>query len=206
MKKLVGMIALCGCVQAFLLAGSTTSLVKESGLRWSEKRDEIVLSSLKTGTIMDNFKASQMAKYDIDHPFFQPGDALVVDVEITEGSTTRIQKFAGVCIAKKGSGTTQTFTVRKMSAGIGVERTFPLYSPLVKGIAVTRRGSVRRSKLYYLRELTGKSARIKEKVRGLNLVERLESERLVNAEAKKKAQAEAAAAAAAEGEQSQEEA
>merc|ERR1719424_2640849 len=84
----------------------------------------------------------------------------------------RLQPLAGVVIKRSGGGVTQTFTVRKMSSGIGVERTFPLYSPTVKGISVIRRGSVRRSKLYYLRGLTGKSARIKEKVRGLNYIMR----------------------------------
>ncbi|EGB08660.1 hypothetical protein AURANDRAFT_17219, partial [Aureococcus anophagefferens] len=99
---------------------------------------------------------------DTDRPIFSSGDTVNVACEITEGNTKRIQNFAGVVIKRSGGGVTQTFTVRKMSSGIGVERTFPLYSPTVKGISVIRRGSVRRSKLYYLRGLTGKSARIKE--------------------------------------------
>ena len=132
-------------------------------------------SGIKTGTIMAEFEARQLAAMDRDEPPpFSAGDTVNVACEITEGTTKRIQNYAGVVIKRSGAGLTQTFTVRKMSSGIGVERTFPVYAPSVTKIEVLRRGSVRRSKLYYLRQLTGKSARIKEKVRGLKYVQRQE--------------------------------
>lgn len=99
-------------------------------------------------------------------PDFSAGDTLVVQVRITEGSRTRLQAFEGVCIARSGKGLAESFTVRKISYGEGVERVFPLYSPLVEEIEVKRRGKVRRAKLYYLRERRGKSARISERVTG----------------------------------------
>eukprot|EP00629_Pelagomonadales_sp_RCC1024_P012533 CAMPEP_0119287068 /NCGR_PEP_ID=MMETSP1329-20130426/34940_1 /TAXON_ID=114041 /ORGANISM="Genus nov. species nov., Strain RCC1024" /LENGTH=186 /DNA_ID=CAMNT_0007287821 /DNA_START=178 /DNA_END=734 /DNA_ORIENTATION=- len=146
------------------------------------------------GTILDDFKASQLKTLDTDRPVFSAGDQVVVACEITEGNTKRIQNYQGLVIKRSGGGLTQTFTVRKMSSGVGVERTFPLYSPTVKSIKVVKRGSVRRSKLYYLRELTGKSARIKEKVRGLNYVLKLE-EQAAAAKAEEARLAEEAAAA-----------
>lgn len=97
-----------------------------------------------------------------DHPNFKSGDTLKVHVRIIEGDKERIQIFQGVVIGRRGSGTGETFTVRKISSGIGVERVFPFYSPNIAKIELIRSGQVRRSKLYYLRELTGKSARIKE--------------------------------------------
>lgn len=101
-------------------------------------------------------------------PEFAPGDTLRVQVRVKEGSRERLQAFEGVCIARKGGGINANFTVRKISYGEGVERVFPLYSPLVEEIEVVRRGRVRRAKLYYLRTRRGKSARIAEKktVRG----------------------------------------
>ena len=99
-------------------------------------------------------------------PDFSAGDTLVVQVRITEGTRTRLQAFEGVCIARSGAGLNESFTVRKISYGEGVERVFPLYSPLVEQIEVKRRGRVRRAKLYYLRERRGKSARIKERTTG----------------------------------------
>ena len=99
-------------------------------------------------------------------PDFSAGDTLVVQVRITEGSRTRLQAFEGVCIARSGKGLAESFTVRKISYGEGVERVFPLFSPLVEEIEVKRRGKVRRAKLYYLRERRGKSARISERVTG----------------------------------------
>ena len=133
-------------------------------------------SGIKTGTIMAEFEARQLAAMDRDEPPpFSAGDTVNVACEITEGTTKRIQNYAGVVIKRSGAGLTQTFTVRKMSSGIGVERTFPVYAPSVTKIEVLRRGSVRRSKLYYLRQLTGKSARIKEKIRGLSYVQRQEA-------------------------------
>ncbi|RKQ70951.1 LSU ribosomal protein L19P [Litorimonas taeanensis] len=99
-------------------------------------------------------------------PDFSAGDTLVVQVRITEGTRTRLQAFEGVCIARSGAGIDESFTVRKISYGEGVERVFPLYSPLVEEIEVKRRGRVRRAKLYFLRERRGKSARIKERTTG----------------------------------------
>ena len=97
-------------------------------------------------------------------PVFQPGDTLRVNVKIKEGERERVQAFEGVCIARDGGGINETFTVRKISFGEGVERRFPILSPNVDSIEVKRRGVVRRAKLYYLRERSGKSARIKEKL------------------------------------------
>ena len=97
-------------------------------------------------------------------PEFAPGDTLRVNVKIIEGANERLQAFEGVCIARKNRGLNSSFTVRKISHGEGVERVFPLYSPRVGSIEVVRRGEVRRAKLYYLRGLTGKAARITEKM------------------------------------------
>jgi len=96
-------------------------------------------------------------------PDFAPGDTLIVNVKVVEGERTRLQAYEGVCIARSGGGINESFTVRKISYGEGVERVFPLYSPLVDSIKVVRRGKVRRAKLYYLRGLRGKKARITEK-------------------------------------------
>ncbi|HEU5048054.1 MAG TPA: 50S ribosomal protein L19 [Rickettsiales bacterium] len=98
-------------------------------------------------------------------PEFGAGDTVCVNVKIVEGDNERIQAFEGVCIARKNAGLNSSFTVRKISHGEGVERIFPLYSPRIDSIALVRRGDVRRAKLYYLRGLTGKAARIKEKKR-----------------------------------------
>ncbi|PTI67076.1 50S ribosomal protein L19 [Staphylococcus succinus] len=97
-----------------------------------------------------------------DIPSFRPGDTLRVHVRIIEGTRERIQVFEGVVIKRRGGGISETFTVRKVSSGVGVERTFPLHTPKIETIEVKRRGKVRRAKLYYLRELRGKAARIKE--------------------------------------------
>ena len=96
---------------------------------------------------------------------FHPGDTVRVNVKVREGARERIQAFEGVCIAKRSRGLSSTFTVRKISFGEGVERTFPLYGPVIDSIKVIRSGKVRRAKLYYLRDRTGKSARIAEKIR-----------------------------------------
>ncbi|HEY7863577.1 MAG TPA: 50S ribosomal protein L19 [Thermoanaerobaculia bacterium] len=96
-------------------------------------------------------------------PSFAPGDAVRVHVKVREGEKERIQVFAGVVIARRGGGARETFTVRKISSGIGVERVFPLHSPIIDKIELERRGKVRRAKLYYLRERKGKAARIDEK-------------------------------------------
>ena len=98
-----------------------------------------------------------------DIPEFRPGDSVKVHVKVVEGNRSRIQVFAGVVIARTGSGIGESFTVRKVSFGTGVERTFPLHSPIIEKIEVERRGDVRRAKLYYLRGLRGKAAKIKEK-------------------------------------------
>lgn len=97
-----------------------------------------------------------------DLPNFRPGDTLKVYVKVVEGSRERIQLFEGVVIKRRGGGISETFTVRKISYGVGVERTFPIHSPKIDKIEVARRGKVRRAKLYYLRGLRGKAARIKE--------------------------------------------
>jgi large subunit ribosomal protein L19 len=98
-----------------------------------------------------------------DIPPFRPGDTLRVNVRVKEGEKERLQAFEGVCIARRGSGVSETFTVRKVSNGVGVERIFPVHSPMIGDIAVVRRGQVRRAKLYYLRELSGKATRIRAK-------------------------------------------
>ncbi len=98
-----------------------------------------------------------------DIPDFRPGDTVKVNVRVVEGTRSRIQVFEGVVIARKGGGLRETFTVRKISFGVGVERTFPLHTPVIESIEVARRGKVRRAKLYYLRDRVGKAARIKEK-------------------------------------------
>ena len=95
-------------------------------------------------------------------PDFEPGDTVIVNVKVVEGERTRVQAYEGVCIGRSGGGLNESFTVRKISYGEGVERVFPLYSPMIDSIKLTRRGKVRRAKLYYLRGLRGKSARIAE--------------------------------------------
>lgn len=112
---------------------------------------------------MDMLQAVTAEQLRKDTPLFGPGDTLRVNVRVREGEKERIQVFEGVCIARKNGGISETFTVRKVSSGIGVERVFPLHSPSVDSIVVVRRGQVRRAKLYYLRARKGKSARIREK-------------------------------------------
>lgn len=152
-------------------------------------------------------------------PDFSPGDTLTVNVRIKEGQRERIQRFEGVCIARSGQGLNESFTVRKISFGEGVERVFPVVSPMLESIAVKRKGKVRRAKLYYLRDRRGKSARIAERTtgRGIETVEIAVSkterkrQRAADKEARKlkaaeereaaaKAKAEAEAAAKAEAE------
>ena len=98
-----------------------------------------------------------------DIPEFRPGDSVKVHVKVVEGSRTRVQVFSGIVISRTGGGVQESFTVRKLSFGTGVERTFPLHSPIIDKIEVDRNGAVRRAKLYYLRDLRGKKARIKER-------------------------------------------
>ncbi len=113
------------------------------------------------GNIIQELEAEQMGK---EIPDFSPGDTVVVSVKVKEGERERIQAFEGVVIAKRNRGLNSSFTVRKISHGEGVERVFQTYSPVVEGVQLKRRGDVRRAKLYYLRGLTGKAARIKEKI------------------------------------------
>ncbi|MBB6010991.1 large subunit ribosomal protein L19 [Aquamicrobium lusatiense] len=175
--------------------------------------------------IIRQLEAEQAAKIEEKRklPEFQPGDTVRVNVRITEGSRTRVQAYEGVVIARSGSGLHENFTVRKISYGEGVERVFPIYSPMVESVDVVRRGKVRRAKLYYLRDRRGKSARISEntgvRARKLNDAERealnaekarIEAEKVAAAqalaaekaaqEAAEKASAEAAAAEAASAE------
>jgi large subunit ribosomal protein L19 len=113
--------------------------------------------------LIKELEQEQMTKLGKTIPPFEPGDTVLVNVKVVEGERSRIQAYEGVCIGRSGSGLNENFTVRKISYGEGVERVFPLYSPLVDSIKVVRRGKVRRAKLYYLRGLRGKSARIVEK-------------------------------------------
>jgi large subunit ribosomal protein L19 len=115
--------------------------------------------------VLKEIEAEQVAKLAAgkEIPDFQPGDTLVVNVKIVEGERTRVQAYEGVCIGRAGGGINENFTVRKISYGEGVERVFPLYAPMIDSITVVRRGKVRRAKLYYLRNLRGKSARIVER-------------------------------------------
>ena len=115
--------------------------------------------------IIRQLEAEQAAKIESKRklPEFQPGDTVRVQVRVTEGTRTRVQAYEGVCIARSGAGFQENFTVRKISYGEGVERVFPVFSPLVEGVEIVRRGKVRRAKLYYLRDRRGKSARIAER-------------------------------------------
>ena len=118
--------------------------------------------------IIETIEAEQAAKLGASRkiPNFAPGDTVVVNVKVSEGERTRIQAYEGVCIARSGRGLQENFTVRKISYGEGVERVFPVYSPMIESVKVLRRGKVRRAKLYYLRDRRGKSARIVERVEG----------------------------------------
>jgi large subunit ribosomal protein L19 len=163
--------------------------------------------------IIQQLEQEQRAKIDAKRTFpeFSPGDTVRVQVRVTEGKRTRLQAYEGVCIARSGAGLSENFTVRKISYGEGVERVFPMYSPLVEAVEIVRRGKVRRAKLYYMRNLRGKKARITEntgvRAKRLNDLERqamldqkaaLEAEKVAAAEAlaAEKAAADAAAAEA----------
>jgi large subunit ribosomal protein L19 len=112
---------------------------------------------------MNTLDVLDAASLRADIPEFRPGDTVKVHVRVIEGNRSRIQVFQGVVIRRQGGGIRETFTVRKVSFGVGVERTFPVHTPVVEKIEVVTRGDVRRAKLYYLRELRGKAAKIKEK-------------------------------------------
>jgi large subunit ribosomal protein L19 len=116
---------------------------------------------MNTNKLISELNAEQMDK---DLPEFGPGDTVVVQVKVKEGTRERLQAFEGIVLAKRNRGLNSAFTVRKISHGIGVERTFQTYSKLIDSVSVRRRGDVRQAKLYYLRELSGKAARIKEKL------------------------------------------
>jgi large subunit ribosomal protein L19 len=118
--------------------------------------------------IIEQLEQEEIARLGKTLPDFAPGDTIVVQVKVKEGNRERLQAYEGVVIAKRNRGLNSAFTVRKISAGEGVERTFQTYSPLVASVEVKRRGDVRRAKLYYLRERSGKSARIKEKLPARN--------------------------------------
>ena len=115
--------------------------------------------------IIQTIEAEQAARLGARHkiPEFAPGDTVIVNVKVIEGDKTRVQAYEGVCIARNGFGLNESFTVRKISYGEGVERVFPVHAPVIDSIKVIRRGKVRRAKLYYLRDRRGKSARIAER-------------------------------------------
>jgi large subunit ribosomal protein L19 len=113
--------------------------------------------------IIEALEKEQIAKLGKTIPPFQPGDTVIVNVKVVEGERKRVQAYEGVCIARSGGGIQESFTVRKISYGEGVERVFPVHSPMIDSIKVVRTGKVRRAKLYYLRDRRGKSARIAER-------------------------------------------
>jgi large subunit ribosomal protein L19 len=113
--------------------------------------------------IIETLEQEQIARLAKDIPEFAPGDTVIVNVKVKEGERSRVQAYEGVCIARSGGGLNESFTVRKISYGEGVERVFPVHSPNIDSIKVVRRGKVRRAKLYYLRDRRGKSARIAER-------------------------------------------
>jgi large subunit ribosomal protein L19 len=115
------------------------------------------------GDLMHTLDSLDAASLRTDVPDFRPGDTLKVHVRVIEGNKSRVQIFQGVVIRRSGGGVRETFTVRKVSYGVGVERTFPVHSPVIEQIDVVTRGAVRRAKLYYLRDLRGKAAKIKER-------------------------------------------
>ncbi len=165
-------------------------------------------------TLIDQIEAEEIARVMDGKtiPDFSPGDTVAVNVRIKEGERERVQRYEGVCIARSGGGINESFTVRKISFGEGVERVFPLVSPMIESIEVKRRGRVRRAKLYYLRDRRGKSARISERTAGRGIeqktvtisktertrrkkAEKLANRELAAAERAAKAQAEAEAKA-----------
>jgi len=114
--------------------------------------------------LIEQLEVEEIKRLNKNIPDFSPGDTVIVNVKVVEGERSRIQAYEGVVIAKRNRGFNSAFTVRKISSGEGVERTFQTYSPLINDIEIKRRGDVRRAKLYYLRDRSGKSARIKEKL------------------------------------------
>ncbi len=118
----------------------------------------------ETMNLIQTLEQEEISRLNKEIPAFAPGDTVIVSVNVNEGTRKRVQAYEGVVIARRNRGLNSSFIVRKISNGEGVERTFPLYSPLIAKIEVKRRGDVRRAKLYYLRQRSGKSARIKEKL------------------------------------------
>ena len=151
---------------------------------------------LEAMNIIQQLEAEQAAEIEAKRklPEFESGDTVRVLVRVTEGTRTRVQAYEGVCIGRSGAGLNENFTVRKISYGEGVERVFPIYSPLVEGVEVVRRGRVRRAKLYYLRDRRGKSARITENT-GVRAKRLNDAERQAFAEEKARIEAEKVAAA-----------
>jgi len=139
--------------------------------------------------VLEKFEAKELEKYQgqKDVPNFAPGDTVKVNVRIKEGTRERIQAYEGVCIARAGKDVNATFTVRKISLGEGVERVFPLWSSRIDSIELVRRGSVRRAKLYYLRDRRGKSARIAERTTGFGIDAVVEDDTAMSKTAKNKA-------------------
>ena len=133
-------------------------LLRVGHLRSADMIEEVNMNLIQT------LEQEEIARLGKKIPEFAPGDTVIVNVNVVEGTRKRVQAYEGVVIAKRNRGLNSGFTVRKMSSGEGVERTFQTYSPLIASIEVTRRGDVRRAKLYYLRSRSGKSARIKEKL------------------------------------------
>jgi large subunit ribosomal protein L19 len=125
--------------------------------------EDTASEELRDLTIMQTLDSIDAASLRSDLPAFRPGDTVKVHVKVVEGTRSRIQVFQGVVIRRHGGGVRETFTVRKVSFGVGVERTFPVHSPIIDHLEIVMRGDVRRAKLYYLRELRGKKAKIKEK-------------------------------------------
>jgi large subunit ribosomal protein L19 len=123
-----------------------------------------VATEFEVMNIIQEIDKEQLAKLSAgkDIPDFEPGDTVLVNVKVVEGDKSRVQAYEGVCIGRSGGGLNESFTVRKISYGEGVERVFPLYAPMIDSIKLVRRGKVRRAKLYYLRGLRGKKARISE--------------------------------------------
>lgn len=152
--------------------------------------------------IIQQLEQEQIAKLGKTLPDFEPGDTVIVNVRVREGDRTRVQAYEGVCIARNGGGLQESFTVRKISYGEGVERVFPIYSPMVESVEVVRRGKVRRAKLYYLRDRRGKSARIVERTdrraqRQRDVENQARAEKTAAAKAEKTAKSDASKAEAA---------
>jgi large subunit ribosomal protein L19 len=136
--------------------------------------------------LIEQLETEEIKRLNKNIPDFSPGDTVIVNVKVVEGERSRIQAYEGVVIAKRNRGFNSAFTVRKISSGEGVERTFQTYSPLIKDIEIKRRGDVRRAKLYYLRDRSGKSARIKEKLPARSTAKKEVKKKEVKKEVKKK--------------------